>query len=262
MKFLPITLAAVIAAAHASAGETPPVFAGLFQKDVPVRGQIGVVIPPPEIEKYVAKVEQAAKKNPEWFREYSKNAKPGAPLPFDEKLGLTKEEYDGYLKLWAKREFKPMQDAVLVLRETSDGSWTLAGTGNAATLATLRYQPKGDSFRSPNGELKRIEDINADASSILGAWNGREWRFEEESTLGKTKENIAFGQYADKKYGLVVYRAQEISSEGTRLLDKSLMIRFPLGKTAPAAAPAPTPAKAADKPAPAKGGDKKSAKKS
>jgi len=60
----------------------------------------------------------------------------------------------------------------------------------------------------------------------------------------------------------VVYRAQEISSEGTRLLDKSLMIRFPLDKTAPAAAPAPTPAKAADKPAPAKGGDKKPAKKS
>jgi hypothetical protein len=258
MKFLPFTLAA-ICAAQLSAAEMPAVFSGLFQKDVPVRGQIGVVVPPPEIEQYVAKVEQAAKKNPEWFREFSKTAKPGAPLPFDEKLGLTKEEYDAYLKLWAKREFKPMQDAVLVLRETSDGSWTLAGTGNAATLSTLRYQPKSDSFRSPNGELKRIEDINADAASILGAWTGREWRFEEESSLGKTKENIAIGQHADKKYGLVVYRAQEISSEGTRLLDKSLVIRFPLGK---AAAPA-TPAKpAAEKPAPAKAAEKKSNKKS
>ena len=32
------------------------------------------------------------------------------------------------------------------------------------------------------------------------------------------------------KFGLVVYRAQELSTEGTRLLDKSLVVRFPLGK--------------------------------
>src|SRR5688500_7873221 len=168
MKFLPFSLA-IVFAAKLSAGEIPAVFNGLFQKDVPVKGQIGVVLPPQEIEKYMAKVEQAAKKNPEWFREQAKNAKPGSPLPYDEKLGLTKEEYDAYLQLWAKREFKPMQETVLLLRETSDGNWTLSGTGNAAAISTLRYQPKSDTFRSPNGELKRIEDINADNTSILGA---------------------------------------------------------------------------------------------
>jgi len=257
MKFLPFSLA-IVFAAKLSAGEIPAVFNGLFQKDVPVKGQIGVVLPPQEIEKYMAKVEQAAKKNPEWFREQAKSAKPGSPLPYDEKLGLTKEEYDAYLQLWAKREFKPMQETVLLLRETSDGNWTLSGTGNAAAISTLRYQPKSDTFRSPNGELKRIEDIKADSTSILGAWTGKEWRFEEESSLGKTKENIAVGQYADKKYGLVVYRAQEISSEGTRLMDKSLAIRFPLSK---AAAAKPTEAAKPEAPAaPAKPAAKPAAK--
>lgn len=251
---LPLVTAMV---AHLPAAEVPAPFAGLLEKDIPVNAQIGIVMPPQEIEKYVAKVEEAARKNPEWFRETSAKSKSGAPLPYDEKLGLTKEEYDQYLALWAKREFKGKEDVILVLHQSGPEQWTVSGTGNAGTISTLRYSKKDDIFRSPNGELKRIDDINADASSILGAWNGHEWRFEEENTLAKIKENIALGQFTDKKFGLLVYRVQEISSEGTRLLDKSLVIRFALGKAAavPAAAPTkPAPPKPAAtvKPAPVK----------
>jgi hypothetical protein len=82
--------------------------------------------------------------------------------------------------------------------------------------------------------LKRIEDISADPTSILGEWVGHEWRFEEETSLGKTKENIAIGRFVTQKYGLIVYRVQELSAEGTRLLDKSLVVRFTLPKDAPA----------------------------
>jgi hypothetical protein len=245
--FLPLAAAMV---AHLPAAEVPAVFAGLLEKDTPVRAQIGIVMPPPEIEKYVVKVEEAARKNPEWFKEVSAKAKPGAPLPFDEKLGITKEEYDEYLKLWAAREFKPKEDVALVLRQSGPDQWSITCTGTAATISTLRYSAKEDVFRSPNGELKRIDDINADPSSILGAWTGHEWRFEEENTLAKIKENIAVGQYADKKFGLLVYRVQEISSEGTRLLDKSLVIRFALGKAT--ADPSSEAKEPATKPAPAK----------
>jgi hypothetical protein len=250
MKRIFLPLAAAMAA-HLSAAEIPSVFAGLFEKDVPIRAQIGIVMPPQEIDKYVAKVEEAARRNPEWFREASSKAKAGAPLPYDEKLGLTKEEYDQYLALWAKREFKPKEEVALILRQSGADQWSIAATGNAGTISTLRYNAKDDIFRSPNGDLKRIADINADASSILGAWTGHEWRFEEENSLAKIKENIAVGQFADNKFGLLVYRAQEISSEGTRLLDKSLVIRFPLGKGAAAPAP-PTTKPAPTKPAPAK----------
>lgn len=248
---LPLATAMV---AHLSAAEVPAIFAGLLEKDVPIRAQIGIVMPPQEIDKYVSKVEEAARKNPDWFRDNAAKAKAGAPLPFDEHLGLTKEEYDQYLALWAKRDFVPKEDVVLALRQSGPEQWTISSTGSAGTISTLRYTAKDDVFRSPNGELKRLEDINADASSVLGAWTGREWRFEEENTLAKIKENIALGQYTEKKFGLLVYRVQEISSEGTRLLDKSLVIRFPIGKAGAAPAPAPTktPAPAPVKPAPAK----------
>jgi hypothetical protein len=237
-------LIAVSLIANLAAAEVPKVFAGLLEPGVPVRGQIGMVVPPQEIDKYVAKVEASARKDPKWFREFSATAKPGVPLPFDERLGLTKEEYADYLALWNKREFKPMEEVMLLLRQSSGGMWTINSTGKASALSTLRYAEKEDLFRSPNGDLKRIEDIKADPASILGEWTGSEWKFEEETGLGKTKENIALGRFTDNKFGLVVYRAQELSTEGTRLLDKSLVIRFPLGKAAaPATESKPAPVK-------------------
>jgi len=223
----PFIALALVATASA---QVPKVFSGLLEKDTAVKGQIGIVVPPAEIDKYVAKVETAARKDPKWFREFSSTAKPGTPLPYNEKLGLTKEEYDAYLKLWSQREFKPMEDVQLMLRENTPGNWSIAASGGAAMLSTLRYGAKDETFRSPNGEMKRQADIKSEPSSILGEWTGAEWKYEEETTLGKTKENLAIGHFTDNKYGIIVYRAQEVSSEGTRLLDKSVVIRFPLGK--------------------------------
>ncbi len=248
MKFH-ASLAAVSLVACLSAAEVPKIFEGYFQKDVPVKGQIGVVLPPSEIDKYVAKVKSAARKDPKWFKEFSSSGKQGEPLPYDERLGLTKVEYDEYLSLWAKREFKPVADVMLLLRQSPGETWSITATGEASMFSTIRYVGKDDIFRSPNGDLKRIADINADKNSILGEWAGMEWKFEEETELGKTKENFALGKLAGDKYGILVYRGQELSSEGTSLLNKSLVVRFLLAKAAPvktekpAAKPAAKPVK-------------------
>lgn len=228
-----------------AAEEIPKIFAGLFEKGVSVKGQIGMVLPPPEIDKYVAKVEAAARKDTKWFRAFSAEAKPGVPLPYDERLGLTKEEYAAYIALWNKREFKAKEEVMLLLRQSSGGTWSLTSTGGASTLSTLRYASKEGVFHSPNGELKRIDDIKADSTSVLGEWTGSEWKFEEETSLGKTKENFAIGRFTNQPFGLIVYRSQELSTVGTRLLDKSLVVRFPIktvGSVKPPAAAAKTPA--------------------
>ena len=227
MKKIPLLL--LLLTTFASA-EAPKIFEGLFKEDVPVRASIGIIVPPPEIEKYIAKVESAARKNPEWFTEYTAQSKPGVPLPFHENLGLTKEEYDEYLALWAKREFKATEEVMLVLRKTIGDKWTITASGEAGAISTLRYDPKEDTFQSPSGTLKRLDDINADKDSILGAWTGKEWKFEETTGLGLTKENFALGKFSDSPFGLVIYRAQENSTEGRRLFDKSLVLRFPLGE--------------------------------
>ena len=208
--------------------EVPALFRDILKHEEPVRGEIIVVLPPAEIEKYISKVEQAAQKDPAWFTEYSKNTNPGVPLPYHEKLGLTKQEYDEYIALWAKREFKAAQEITLLLRVGSEGRWNIIASGSAGALSTLRFAEKEDNWKSPNGILTRLPDINADPSSILGAWTGKEWRFEEETSLSKLKENVAIGLTADQKFHLIVYRAQELTTTGTRLLDKNLVVRVPV----------------------------------
>lgn len=242
-------------------GQVPETFSGLLAKDELVKGEVIIVLPPAEMDKHVAKVEAAAKRDPEWFAKFSKDAKPGVPLPFHEKLGLTKEEHEDYLKLWAAREFRAVAQVILQLREGKQGDWTVSATGAGNLISTLRYLPKEDVFQSPNGKLARIADIDADAQSILGEWKAREWKFEEENELGKSKENFAVGRTGDGKYGLLVYRMQEVSTQGTRLYDKSLVIRFGLGQSAkPGAASKPGQAVkpgAAKKTPAAKGGSGK-----
>ena len=218
--------------AVACTAEVPDAFLGMFKKDELIKAEMIVVIPPKEIEKYVAKVEAAASKDPEWFDVYSKESSPGVPLPFHEKLGLTKEEYADYIQLWAKREYRATSRLVLQLRSPRDGEWIISATAEGSSISTLRYMAEKDEFQSPNGALARLEDIDAGEQSILGKWAGREWKFLEETSLGKTKENVAIGKTGDGKYGLLVYRMQEISSMGTRLYDKSMVIRFSAGSVA------------------------------
>lgn len=210
--------------------EAPDVLGKYLKVGAMTKGEVVVVVPPSKISYYVNKVEEAATKNPEWFRTYSTAAKPGVPLPFHENLGLSKEEYAKYLALWDQREMKPVPNGGVAIRleQPKAGEWMVRVSGEGAPISLLRYLEKTDQTRSPNGVMSRLEDISADKRSILGAWSGHEWKFQEETALGKTKENFAIGKLVDDKMGLLVYRLQEVSSTGRLLYDKSLVIRFAL----------------------------------
>ena len=209
----------------AFADKTPELLAKYLTKDKAVSGDVGAIMPPEAINKYIVKVQEAAKADPEWHKEYAKNARPGIPLPWHEKLGLTKEEYADYLKQWDKREFKTVHQVLIRLEEPKPGEWMIRVSGVGMPIALLRYDAENDVFKSPNGELKRIEDIDAEPRSILGAWTGQEWKYENKTEFIATKENVALGKYKDGKYCLLIYRLQENTS-GLKLADKSLVIRF------------------------------------
>ena len=207
--------------------KAPAVFADYLVPNVAVKGELVAVVPPEEIEKYIDKVDIIRKKDPEWFAEYSKNAKPGIPLPYDEKLGITKAEYEDYLKLWDQREMKPLPQGELIVRlEKAGERWRIRVTGQGSDITTMFYDPKADTYTTTSGVLKRIADIEADKRSILGEWTGKEWKMELNDGFGITKENLAIGKLADGSYGLLVYRIQEVSETGRRLFDKSMVIRF------------------------------------
>lgn len=227
MKFLTIIVSLCLASLALGQEQAPAVFADYLTPNVAVKGEIVAVVPPEEIEEYIAKVDKVRVSDPEWFVEYSKKALPGIPLPYHEKLGLSEAEYEEYLKLWDKREMKVLPQGELIVRlEKKGDKWRIRATGQASDLTTMFYDPKADTFTTTSGVLKRIEDIDADKRSILGAWTGKEWKMEIDDGFGITKENLAVGKLSDGSYGLLVYRIQEVSDSGRKLFDKSLVIRF------------------------------------
>jgi hypothetical protein len=225
-----VVCAQVLSLGAASGQKAPDVLGNFLKLDTMTKGEIVVVIPPLEISKYVAMVEESATKHPEWFRKYSETAKPGLPLPYHENLGMSKEDYAKYLALWDKREMQavPNGEVAIRLEHRKEGEWMVRVSGEGSPISLLRYMEKTDKTRSPNGMMDRLEDINAEERSILGAWTGHEWKFQEDSVLGKIKENFAIGKLANNKTGLLIYRLQEVSSTGRLLYDKSLVIRFAL----------------------------------
>ena len=215
---------------RSGAGEIPVVFAGLLDREVVVKGEVVEVMPPREIGKFLGKMNEAAEARPEWFEEIAKTVKPGVPWPYHENLGLTKEEYDSYLTLWGQRKMTVVPDGNVSIRleEIEEGSWMIRVTGMGYSISTLRYNPKEDIMKSPNGPMARLDDIDSDPDTALGKWTGHEWRYTEEDSLGKTVENFAIGKTGDGKFGLLVYRLQSVSSTGRNLPGKSLLIRYPL----------------------------------
>ncbi len=208
------------------AADVPAVLAPYLKPNVVIKGEAVVVLPPKGLDKYLAKVEEAAVKDPTWFEEFSKKTPNGVLLPFDEKMGLTKEEYDDYVKIWNSRKMESVEPVQMRLTENG-GKWSIQASGRGAVLSLLKFDPKDSNFHSPNGTLARIADIDAVESSILGAWKGQEWKITKEDELISMKENFAIGKTKDGKYGMIVYRLQEATVEGKPVYDKSVVVRFP-----------------------------------
>lgn len=233
------------------AGDPPKVLGDYMEKDKMIRAEVVQMVIPDKFYKFDAMILKLKKKDPKWFADHMKKAPKGDPIPpYDKKLGVTKEEYDMYIKLWNQREYRKVKDGDLVLKltETLDGKWTIVklapqvildketkkrktiwvydSTGLGAEISSLAFDPKKGTFSSMNGELKRIGDIDSPAANQYGAWKGHEWRFFEKGSLSAKKENIAIGRTGDKKYGILIYSRQEVSKQGFFVEDKQFIIRF------------------------------------
>lgn len=221
----------VLMASLSAQDKAPEILAEYLVPDQITKGAVVAVVPPDEIQIFIKKVKDASVKNKAWFAEYSANATPGIPLPFHENLGLSKEEYAQYLELWNQRDFKVVQEVAIRLEKLGN-RWVVRAGGEGAKISLLRFDPETGNFKSPNGTMERLADIKANPASILRAWTGKEWKYEKESTLGLTKENFAIGKTEDEKFGLLLYRLQDIGVNGRSLYDQSVLIRFALPEKA------------------------------
>lgn len=211
-----------------AADVAPEALSGVLAKDKAVKVQAVTVVHDKGLAEAMAVFDQAAQKNPEVAKEVSAKLRDGYPLPYEPKLGVSKQDYDKYMALWEKRRVEPVAEGLLRLEQNKNGSWRFRGAGVAEALSLLEYDAAKDEWTTSNGVLKRIKDIDQGKEAILGEWKGREWSFEDKGSLGTTKENVAIGKTSNGKHAYVIWRLIDISPEGRLVADNGVILRFDL----------------------------------
>lgn len=214
----------------ASAVEIPEPISKYFELDKPAMAQVVTVRHSDEYLKLQDKIFEAFEANPKTFLKAYEKHDAGKPYPWTEHLGLTEEEHAAYLEGWNQRRIEPVGMARLRLVEAGEGKLRLHVEGSLELLpsgvAHITYDTKEGVFETLNGTTERITDVEADKNSIFGAWKGEEWKVEQSDDIAILKENIVLGQRDDDTYCFLIYRLQELRTDGVPLEDAAMVLRF------------------------------------
>ena len=156
---------------------------------------------------------------------------PGQPVPYDERLGWTKDEYAKYLECWKLKQVQEVAPvAVGIFASGERGIWTLAAVAQQGPLpmSTLKYDSNTKSWISPNGALALKGDVSYDDLNVYGAWSGKEWTMEKKTILSTLTETIIAGKTKDGKYTYFVYNMSEKNPDNIAIANQSIVLRIPI----------------------------------
>ena len=160
---------------------------------------------------------------------------PGQPVPYDERLGWTKDEYAKYLECWKLKQVQEVAPVALGIFASGERNiWDLAAVAQQGPLpmSTLKYDSSTKSWISPNGTLTLKGDVSYDELNVYGAWSGKEWTMEKNTILSTLTETIIAGKTKDGKYAYFVYNMSEKNPDNVAIANQSIVLRVPVTRIA------------------------------
>ena len=160
---------------------------------------------------------------------------PGQPVPYDERLGWTKDEYAKYLECWKLKQVQEVAPVALGIFASGERNiWDLAAVAQQGPLpmSTLKYDSSTKSWISPNGTLTLKGDVSYDELNVYGAWSGKEWTMEKKTILSTLTETIIAGKTKDGKYAYFVYNMSEKNPDNVAIANQSIVLRVPVTRIA------------------------------
>ena len=151
-----------------------------------------VTYPPRETELF-KKMQAAISQDRQWFSDAIKNTKPGEPLPYDPKLGLTPDEYKEFLDLGRQATLKEVLVREINVVRNADNSISLDGGDDLKQLAALKFNAAQDTISTPYGDLskpKAVDDSAKGKGGALGPYTGVIFGMEG-GEEGSTIDNIS-----------------------------------------------------------------------
>jgi hypothetical protein len=123
------------------------------------------------------KLQVAIATNRDWWIDAVKRAKPGEPLPYDERLGMTKSEYGEYLSLAEKTTMEKIGSVVIQV-ETNANSYKFDGGSALPDLTGLEINLSKLTVVTPFAVLTNPSPEASSGGPGLGAFSGYQWYFE------------------------------------------------------------------------------------
>lgn len=173
-------------------------------------------VAPPRMAELAARLQEAAKANPEWFREQVKQSRPGEPLPYDPRMGLSQAEYSDFIAMSGQMTMEKQGEGEISIIPMGDGVFTIDGGPRMPDLKGVEIDFARQEVRTPHGVAKEQAPVNASAGSALGAWNGVEWKMTRLNPKTKTGATVKFalGTLQPSGRSVIYYNVTKLDPAG------------------------------------------------
>jgi hypothetical protein len=183
-----------------------------------ISGRVMELVASAELVRISEKMQRAVQKDAAWFKSYVAKAKNGEPLPYHQRLGVTKAEYDGILH--AKMLLQEKSSVSIKFTTNAQGNLEFAADGAASALTGVKL-PAGQKYAETSyGNLATFSEIaQDDPDSATGRWKGVQWK-RDDSIPAVT---LAVGR-RESGGGILYYNVT--ASAGSP--DQTLIVFYPL----------------------------------
>lgn len=148
-----------------------------------------------KIGKVTEKMQMAIAENEVWYSETLASLEEGEAFPYDEKLGLTEEEYEFLLQADQHLQFGKIGESEITITRADEQPTIL--NPSSAIVKELTISEDGNTIQSDVGELAYVEEIVAsDQQTITGRWNGHFYRIGDENSQQVVQ--ISIGKFEDR----------------------------------------------------------------
>jgi len=172
---------------------------------------------PPRAAELLARLQQSARENPDWWQEQMKKVKPGEPIPYDPRIGLSQTEYADFLAMSRQMKMQKQGEGEITVTSKGEGVYVLDGGEKLADLTGIEIDAVRREARTPFGVAREQLAFNASNDSALGAWTGVEWKLTGSNPSTRTGANVklAVGKLHPSERAVLYYNVTKLEPTGT-----------------------------------------------
>lgn len=166
----------------------------------------------------------SVEKNKQWFNDYVKKySKTGEVLPWDEKFGISKEEYDVIISSEEKMHLIEKNKTTISIVKENDGKLTLKLNQDLSYISGIKIDTVNNCIIIDDEVFEYSNEIEAsDGQKVTGPWSGGSWKlvFEELKDINNIDNNKTYGSITisvgqlEKTNQIIVYYKEGVIHQG------------------------------------------------